>query len=148
VKEIMAEMSVEPSEVNDFLEKIGQTPLKERQKVGKLVLRPDISIENLSAHLPKLQEKLSGFKKDALEQAEILLKYGVYMDKEREMANRMTFMEELIIPNSFNYEKVQAISIEARQKLTKIRPSTLGQASRISGVNPSDIQILMVHMGR
>lgn len=148
VKEIMAEMSVEPSEVNDFLEKIGQTPLKERQKVGKLVLRPDISIENLSAHIPKLQEKLSGFKKDALEQAEILLKYGVYMDKEREMANRMTFMEELIIPNSFNYEKVQAISIEARQKLTKIRPSTLGQASRISGVNPSDIQILMVHMGR
>ena len=60
----------------------------------------------------------------------------------------MTVMEELIIPNSFNYEKVQAISIEARQKLTKIRPSTLGQASRISGVNPSDIQILMVHMGR
>ena len=82
VKEILSEISVEPSEINDFLEKTGQTPLKERQKVAKLVLRPDISIENLAAHLPKLQENLSGFKKDALEQAEILLKYGVYMDKE------------------------------------------------------------------
>ncbi len=148
VKAILAEMPVEPSEINDFLEKIGQTALKERQKVAKLVLRPDISIKNLVAHHPLLQDSLKGFKEEALEQAEILLKYGVYMEKEREMANRMGYMEELIIPDSFNYEKVQAISIEARQKLTKIRPQTLGQASRISGVNPSDIQILMVHMGR
>jgi len=148
VKAILAEMPVEPSEINDFLEKIGQTALKERQKAAKLVLRPDISIKNLVAHHPSLQESLKDFKEEALDQAEILLKYGVYMEKEREMANRMGYMEELIIPDSFNYEKVQAISIEARQKLTKIRPQTLGQASRISGVNPSDIQILMVHMGR
>ncbi len=148
VKAILSEMPVEPSEINDFLEKIGQTALKERQKAAKLVLRPDISIKNLVAHHSLLQGSLKGFKAEALEQAEILLKYGVYMEKEREMANRMGYMEELIIPDSFNYEKVQAISIEARQKLTKIRPQTLGQASRISGVNPSDIQILMVHMGR
>ncbi|MNE76731.1 tRNA uridine 5-carboxymethylaminomethyl modification enzyme MnmG [compost metagenome] len=70
------------------------------------------------------------------------------MEKEKEMAEKMRYMEELIIPDQFNYEKVQAISTEARQKLTRIRPHTLGQASRISGVNPSDIQILMVHMGR
>ncbi|MBL7705099.1 MAG: tRNA uridine-5-carboxymethylaminomethyl(34) synthesis enzyme MnmG [Taibaiella sp.] len=148
VKAILSEMPVEPSEINDFLEKIGQTALKERQKASKLVLRPDISIKNLVAHHSLLQDSLKGFKEEALEQAEILLKYGVYMEKEREMANRMGYMEELIIPDSFNYEKVQAISIEARQKLSKIRPQTLGQASRISGVNPSDIQILMVHMGR
>jgi tRNA uridine 5-carboxymethylaminomethyl modification enzyme len=148
VKQILAEMSLEPSEINNFLENNGQTALKERQKVAKLVLRPDISIEELMSAHPKVYEALKGFKKDALEQAEINLKYGVYMEKEREMANRMNYMEELIIPDSFNYEKVQAISIEARQKLTKIRPQTLGQASRISGVNPSDIQILMVHMGR
>ncbi len=148
VKTILSEMPVEPSEINDFLEKIGQTALKERQKASKLVLRPDISIKNLVAHHALLQDSLKGFKEEALEQAEILLKYGVYMEKEREMANRMGHMEELIIPDSFNYEKVQAISIEARQKLSKIRPQTLGQASRISGVNPSDIQILMVHMGR
>ena len=148
VKAILSEMPIEPSEINDFLEKIGQTALKERQKAAKLVLRPDISIKNLMAHHSSLQESLKDFKEEALEQAEILLKYGVYMEKEREMANRMGYMEELIIPDSFNYEKVQAISIEARQKLTKIRPQTLGQASRISGVNPSDIQILMVHMGR
>ncbi len=148
VKAILSEMPIEPAEINDFLEKSGQTVLKERQKAAKLVLRPDISIKNLIQHHSTLQENLSGFKNEVLEQAEILLKYGVYMEKEREMANRMGFMEELIIPDSFNYEKVQAISIEARQKLTKIRPQTLGQASRISGVNPSDIQILMVHMGR
>ncbi|RYD95302.1 MAG: tRNA uridine-5-carboxymethylaminomethyl(34) synthesis enzyme MnmG [Sphingobacteriales bacterium] len=148
VKTILSEMPVEPSEINDFLEKIGQTALKERQKASKLVLRPDISIKNLVAHHSLLQDSLKGFKEEAIEQAEILLKYGVYMEKEREMANRMGYMEELVIPDSFNYEKVQAISIEARQKLTKIRPQTLGQASRISGVNPSDIQILMVHMGR
>lgn len=148
VKQILAEMPIEPSEINHFLENSDQTVLKERQKAAKLVLRPDISIEKLMSAHPKVYDALKGFKKDALEQAEINLKYGVYMEKEREMANRMNFMEELIIPDSFNYEKVQAISIEARQKLTKIRPQTLGQASRISGVNPSDIQILMVHMGR
>lgn len=148
VKAILAEMSVEPVDINAYLQNSGQTVLKERQKAAKLVLRPDITIEKLMLNHTPLRERLSGFKKEALEQAEINLKYGVYMEKEREMANRMNFIEELIIPDSFNYEKVQAISIEARQKLTKVRPRTLGQASRISGVNPSDIQILMVHMGR
>jgi tRNA uridine 5-carboxymethylaminomethyl modification enzyme len=141
-------MPIEPSEINTFLEENGQTALKERQKVAKLALRPDISIELLAAHLPQLQENLKPFTKQEIEQAEILLKYGIYMEKEKEMAEKMRYMEELIIPDQFNYEKVQAISTEARQKLTRIRPHTLGQASRISGVNPSDIQILMVHMGR
>ncbi|MNS33879.1 tRNA uridine 5-carboxymethylaminomethyl modification enzyme MnmG [compost metagenome] len=148
IRQILAEMPIEPSEINTFLEENGQTALKERQKVAKLALRPDISIELLAAHLPQLQENLKPFTKQEIEQAEILLKYGIYMEKEKEMAEKMRYMEELIIPDQFNYEKVQAISTEARQKLTRIRPHTLGQASRISGVNPSDIQILMVHMGR
>ena len=148
IRQILAEMPIEPSEINTFLEESGQTALKERQKVAKLALRPDISIELLAAHLPQLKESLSAFTKQEIEQAEILLKYGIYMEKEKEMAEKMRYMEELIIPDQFNYEKVQAISTEARQKLSRIRPHTLGQASRISGVNPSDIQILMVHMGR
>ncbi|HTO16085.1 MAG TPA: tRNA uridine-5-carboxymethylaminomethyl(34) synthesis enzyme MnmG [Edaphocola sp.] len=148
VKNILNEFSIKPSEINEILEKTGHIPIKEGQKASKLILRPDISINDLISYLPKLQEKLEGFKKESLEQAEIILKYGVYMEKERELANRMNFMEDLIIPNSFNYEKVNALSIEARQKLNKVKPHTLGQASRISGVNPSDIQILMVHMGR
>lgn len=148
IRQILAEMPIEPSEINTFLEENGQTALKERQKVAKLALRPDISIELLAAHLPQLKESLSAFTKQEIEQAEILLKYGIYMEKEKEMAEKMRYMEELIIPDQFNYEKVQAISTEARQKLSRIRPHTLGQASRISGVNPSDIQILMVHMGR
>jgi tRNA uridine 5-carboxymethylaminomethyl modification enzyme len=113
-----------------------------------LLLRPDISLNNLLPNQPLLQQKLSTFKKDSLEQAEILIKYETYIDKEKEMVARLSSMENLVIPDNFNYEKIQAISTEARQKLTRIKPHTLGQASRISGVNPSDIQILLIYMGR
>lgn len=148
IKEILAAHSIEPAEINGFLEKKGISTLKERQKVQKLLLRPDISLNELVLALPLLQQKLEPFSNEEKEQVEIQVKYDVYIEKEQEMARRMSAMEDLIIPDTFNYEKVQAISIEARQKLTKIRPHTLGQASRISGVNPSDIQILMVYMGR
>ena len=83
-----------------------------------------------------------------LEQAEIQLKYDVYIEKEKELVKKMSSLEDLIIPESFNYDKLNALSTEARQKLGTIKPRTLGQASRISGVNPSDVQILMVYMGR
>ena len=83
-----------------------------------------------------------------LEQAEIQIKDDIYIEKEKELVAKMANLEDLKIPESFNYEKLLAISTEARQKLAKIKPATLGQASRISGVNPSDIQILLVFMGR
>jgi len=95
-----------------------------------------------------LQEKLHSFSKDIIEQAEIQVKYERYIEKEQELAQRMSTMENALIPESFNYDKVSALSAEALQKFKKIRPRTLGQASRISGVNPSDVQILMVYMGR
>ena len=148
IKQILVEMTIEPSEINENFEKNGFSTLKERQKAAKLVLRPELSIEFLSQHLTTVQEKLKPFGNEAIEQAEIQLKYGVYMEKEREMAQKMLSMETLLIPESFQYEKVQALSTEARQKLAKIKPRTLGQASRISGVNPSDIQVLLVYMGR
>lgn len=148
IKEIMAKTGVEPSEINDFLVKKGISTLKERQRLHKILLRPDITLEELCLALPPLQESLKSFKKEELEQAEIQIKYDTYIEKEKEMVQRMSSMEDLTIPESFNYEKVHALSMEARQKLGKIRPHTLGQASRISGVNPSDVQILLVYMGR
>jgi tRNA uridine 5-carboxymethylaminomethyl modification enzyme len=99
-------------------------------------------------HLPALATALNTANALELEQAEIQLKYEVYIEKEKELVIKMNSFEDLMIPESFNYDKLQALSTEARQKLGKIKPRTLGQASRISGVNPSDVQILMVYMGR
>ncbi|PSK94364.1 tRNA uridine-5-carboxymethylaminomethyl(34) synthesis enzyme MnmG [Taibaiella chishuiensis] len=148
LKKLLAELPVEPAEINTFLENKGISTIKERQKVQKLLLRPDITLEEMILALPSLQEKLGGFKKEDLEQVEIQIKYDTYIEKEKEMVQKMSAMEDLKIPDNFNYEKLQALSTEARQKLTRIRPHTLGQASRISGVNPSDVQILLVYMGR
>lgn len=148
VLNILEATTFEPSDINPVLEKLSSNTLKERQKASKLLLRPEISIEMMMLHIGSVSDSLQSFENNVLEQAEILVKYKVYIEKERELAGRMSNMEDLIIPDSFNYEKIQAISIEARQKLEKIKPTTLGQASRIAGVNPSDIQVLMVYMGR
>jgi tRNA uridine 5-carboxymethylaminomethyl modification enzyme len=91
---------------------------------------------------------LKNYDAETLEQAEIQLKYDVYIKKEKELVSKINDLEEKVIPDSFNYDKILSLSSEARQKFNKIRPQTLGQASRISGVNPSDVQILMVYMGR
>ncbi len=133
MKKLLAELPVEPTEINEFLENKGISTLKERQKVQKLLLRPDISLQEMIQALPSLQEKLSGFKTEELEQVEIQIKYDTYIEKEKEMVQKMSAMEDLKIPDNFNYEKLQALSTEARQKLHRIRPHTLGQASRISG---------------
>ena len=97
---------------------------------------------------PQLQTALSEFSKDEIEQSSIQVKYEVYIEKEKELVKRMSQLEELEIPESFDYRKITSLGNEAREKLTKIKPRTLGQASRISGINPSDVQILMVYMGR
>jgi tRNA uridine 5-carboxymethylaminomethyl modification enzyme len=148
IKDILAKTTVEPAEINGFLEEKGISTLKERQKVQKILLRPDITLKELMLGIDTVHENLKGFKSDELEQAEIQVKYDTYIEKEKEMVAKMSAMEDLIIPDTFNYEKLQALSTEARQKLTRIKPHTLGQASRISGVNPSDVQILLVYMGR
>ena len=91
---------------------------------------------------------LTGFSKDTIEQASIQVKYEVYIEKEKELVKKMSQLEELEIPETFDYKKISSLGNEAREKLSKIKPRTLGQASRISGINPSDVQILMVFMGR
>ena len=139
---------IEPEEINPFLESIESATINEKQKVARMVLRPNISLQQIMEQSVSLNEKLGARDTDHLEQAEIQIKYERYIEKEKEIVERMAALEDKVIPETFDYDKVNALSIEAMQKFKKIRPVTFGQASRISGVNPSDIQILMVFMGR
>ncbi len=145
---ILHEFSVDPQEAEVFLSRMNLSPMLQKQKAATLLLRPSLSIQMISEGIPSLKDKLQSFIPDSLEQAEIQLKYDVYIKKEKELVKRISQLEELSIPETFDYDRVSALSTEALVKFKKIRPRTLGQASRISGVNPTDIQILMVYMGR
>jgi tRNA uridine 5-carboxymethylaminomethyl modification enzyme len=148
IKTILGEFAVTPEQINPFLESIGSSPVSEKQKAHKILLRPNLELLQLINALPNLAEALNCTDAEILEQAAIQIKYDTYIEKEKELVGRMSQMEDLIIPDSFDYKKIQSLGNEAREKLTKIKPRTLGQASRISGINPSDVQILMVFMGR
>ena len=148
VKSILNQFSIEPDKINDFLISVYSSPLSNKQKAAQVLLRPGISLKPMMDAVVELKNELHNFETEILEQAEIQLKYDTYIEKEKELVLKMSQLENLIIPDSFNYNKLSSLSNEARQKFTKIQPKTLGQASRISGVNPSDIQILMLYMGR
>jgi tRNA uridine 5-carboxymethylaminomethyl modification enzyme len=148
IKTILSNQTIIPEEVNGFLTSIDSMVITEKQKATKLLLRPNISLNQVIENCAELKEKLIDKEVDHLEQAEIQIKYERYIEKEKEIVERMLTLENKIIPSNFDYDKLVALSIEALQKFKKIRPLTIGQASRISGVNPSDIQILMVFIGR
>jgi len=148
IKNILSSQTIIPEEVNGFLTSIDSMVITEKQKASKLLLRPNISLQQVVDNCAELKEKLADKEVDHLEQAEIQVKYERYIEKEKEIVERMLTLENKIIPTNFDYDKLSALSIEALQKFKKIRPLTIGQASRISGVNPSDIQILMVFIGR
>jgi tRNA uridine 5-carboxymethylaminomethyl modification enzyme len=148
VKVVLNETSLDPATAADYLNSVYSTPLVTKQKVVQLLLRPDVTLKGMIAAIPALHEKLSSVSDEVLEQAEIQIKYDVYIEKEKELVEKMSLLENLSIPDNFNYEKLVSLSNEAKQKFKKIQPRTLGQASRISGVNPSDVQMLMVYMGR
>lgn len=148
VKKDLMEYSIQPNEINNFLGQQNSSHLTEKTRAYKLLLRPNIGIKDLIAQIPSLKAQIRTIPDLSLEQVEIQAKYDVYIEKERELAQKMSNLEDLVIPEHFSYEKLNALSTEARNKLEKIKPRTIGQASRISGVNPSDIQILMVFMGR
>lgn len=147
VKKLLADFPIDQS-ANEYLTSMGSAALNEKTRALKLLLRPGINLKEMIAAIPALEAVIGSVDALVLEQVEIQAKYEVYLEKEQEMVAKMATLEHLIIPDSFNYDKLTALSAEARQKLNKIRPGTLGQASRISGVNPSDVQILMVYMGR
>jgi tRNA uridine 5-carboxymethylaminomethyl modification enzyme len=148
IKAILNELPANPEEINPFLEELASSPIIEKQKLSKVLLRPGVELNDLAAHLPVLKEQLKNYSSEIIEQASIQIKYDVYIEKEKELVERMSQLEDLKIPETFDYKKIQALGNEAREKLTKIKPTTLGQASRISGINPSDVQILMIYMGR
>lgn len=150
-KTFLQTTSVEPEEINSYLESVCSSPLVSRQKLGQLILRPGVDLRGISSsisHDRQPVKDLAQFDTDVLEQAEVQIKYDTYITKEKELVKKMSELENKMIPSDFNYDKLVSLSNEARQKFAKIRPRTLGQASRISGVNPSDVQILMVYMGR
>jgi len=142
------EISIEPTSINAFFETASTAALTQKQKLSQIILRPGIAAKDIIEHIPALQQQFSEYNEMEIEQAEIQMKYAVYIDKEKEMVEKMGQLEGLEIPDSFDFGRVQAISAEAKEKLKRIKPRTLGQASRISGINPSDVQILMVYMGR
>jgi tRNA uridine 5-carboxymethylaminomethyl modification enzyme len=148
LKNKLEKIMIEPEEGNAFLQNNQSAPLVLKQKAAQLLLRPNIGLMQMKVAIPNIATAVQGYTDDELEQTEIQLKYETYIEKEKELVVKMSQLEDLIIPDNFNYDKLVSLSNEARQKFTKIRPQTLGQASRISGVNPSDVQILMVFMGR
>jgi tRNA uridine 5-carboxymethylaminomethyl modification enzyme len=148
IKKILSEVSIDPNEINDYFLSIQSAPISEKQKAEKILLRPSVALKELTSKIAKLNLLLNDFSDAALEQAEIQIKYERYIEKEKEIVIKMLQLEELAIPQGFDYDKLSALSNEALQKFKRIQPRTLGQASRISGVNPSDVQILMVYMGR
>ena len=143
--------AVKPKEINGALESIGTTPLREGCKLSDLMARPQINFQNLSSIVPALKEALDSpqnRKEEIAEAAEIKMKYKGYIERERMVADKMHRLEDIKIKGRFNYSEMQQLSTEARQKLEKINPETLAQASRISGVSPSDINVMLVLLGR
>jgi len=136
--------SVEPQLVNDILA-AKQTPvLDQKVKLDKLVLRPQLGIDDFKSIYPSL----SDCEKEILEQTEILIKYESYIDKEKLTAEKLNRLENYKLSKDFDYSLLKALSTESREKLNKIKPESIGQASRISGVSPSDISVLLIHLGR
>ena len=148
IKALLNSTALEPAEVNPFFDFINSATITEKQKVEKIVLRPNVGLTSMRNYVPKLDQQLKIFSDQAIEQAEIQVKYQVYIDKEKDLVDRMRQLEDLEIPENFDYQRIISLGAEAKEKLNRVKPKTLGQASRISGINPSDVQILMVYMGR
>jgi tRNA uridine 5-carboxymethylaminomethyl modification enzyme len=148
IRGILAGFSLEPLESEPFFRSRNSAPLTVKQRALQVLLRPDIDLKNLASAFPRLGQQLKDYDDEIRQQAEVQIKYEAYILKERELVDRMAQLEDLHIPEAFDYDRLGSLSTEALQKFKRIRPRTLGQASRISGVNPSDVQILLVYMGR
>jgi len=146
--EIFESMSITPEEVNNLLIEQSSEPIRQKIKLLSVITRPEISLIQLQNHLPELRTALSNYDEITLEQAEIVMKYKGYIEKEQEMVKKVNRLEHISINPEYDYNQLKSLSNEAKQKLGKVRPITLGQAARISGVSPADISILMINMGR
>ena len=134
--------------IDGWLESIGSTPLHEGCKICDLILRPQVTIKGLAEVLPELKEKMVDLSGEIVESCEIQIKYAGYIKREQMEAAKLQRLDQIRIPDTFNYDDVQSLSTEARQKLSRIRPKSIGEAQRIPGVSPNDISVLLVLMGR
>lgn len=142
------ETSLLPEEVNDYLDSQNSSILKQKVKANSVITRPNIEITNIINSSVKLKETLKAYSNEELEGAEILMKYDGYISREKEIADKMMRLENIKLYDNIDYKSLSSLSAEAVEKLTKIKPNTLGQASRISGISASDISVLMVHMNK
>ena len=144
----MQKTSVRKGMIDGWLESIGSSALHEGCKISDLVLRPQIGIKVLSEVLPELKAKMANLSDEIVESCEIQIKYAGYIKREKNEAAKLQRLDQIRIPDTFNYDEVQSLSTEARQKLSRIRPKSIGEAQRIPGVSPNDISVLLVLMGR
>ena len=140
--------SVTPDETNNYLSESGTANIKQKVKISNILSRPQVNIKSFAQAVPTINSLITNEDPTVIEQAEILIKYQGYIDREKEMAEKMTRLEEVKLNEEMDYFQFKSLSSEAREKLNSIKPRTLGQASRISGVSPSDISVLMIHLGR
>jgi tRNA uridine 5-carboxymethylaminomethyl modification enzyme len=142
--------SITPDEINPYLERNLSSPIRQKTKIAEIAARPQVSLWELLKALPFLQEFVSthGIREEIIESAEVLIKYSGYIERERLIADKLGRLGNLTIAGKFDYQTISSLSIEAREKLSKIQPVTIGQASRITGVSPSDINVLLILMGR
>lgn len=148
ILKMLSESSIEPEIANPYLEKAGTSPIKQKVKLSSIISRPQVSLNDIRNNENFNSFDLGNYDDECLQQAEIKIKYDGYIQREKEMADKMNRLEDVIIHRDFDYTKLKSISSEAREKLTKIKPETIGQASRISGVSPADISVLLIHFGR
>ena len=143
------ELSVTPEEVNPILEKYDSSPMKQGDKLQKVLTRPSVTLSDFE-QLPKVSRYIAEYDLSQEEKtcAEVAIKYAGYIEKEKNNADKLNRLESVRIPENFDYDKIVSLSFEGREKLKKIRPITLSQASRISGVSPADISVLVIYMGR
>jgi len=148
IEKFFEETSVGPDDVNGFLISVESQPIDQKQKLINILRRPHVDSIALRKTLPVLDNFLARYDQETITLAVTDIKYAGYIEKEKDMVDKMSRLEEMILHDSLDYRDIQSLSLEAREKLTRMRPRTLGQASRISGVSPADISVLLVHVGR
>jgi tRNA uridine 5-carboxymethylaminomethyl modification enzyme len=148
VNKLLRDVSLEPETTNVYLSSLGSAPIVQKVKVEQVLGRPDVALLDLVKSSHSLSEAFDGFSKEVLEQSEILVKYKGYLERESEAADKVLRLEGILLDSTLDYKNVSSMSTEAIQKLNKLKPETLGQASRISGISPSDISCLLIHLGR
>jgi tRNA uridine 5-carboxymethylaminomethyl modification enzyme len=151
LKKELRRIGITPEQANPLLEKMESTPINQQVKITSLLTRPHINLQDLLLVSPEAKTAADSASKedvDVLFQTEVQLKYEGYIEREEEQANKLARLEDLIIPDNISYDEMKSISTEAKEKLKKIRPRTIGQAARVSGVSPSDISVMLIHLGR